>query len=156
LRTLLTANHPYIRTYAFASLVHRGEGGLFEIIIAGLNDTTQFISHTDDVVQHVYGVDLMVTYAHQRLSAREKEILLKKIESHHPYLEQAQVWLMPPTPQEATFIADTTDLRMYAGNNEGRYQEVLGMQWRIGKKIIRFGTPPAGIPIKQTGIDTIF
>ena len=75
LKTLVTSDHPYIRTYSFAALVHRKESGLFEILLNNLSDTTIMGQYTSDYEYAVSPPEMMIQYIIDKITFKQKDTL---------------------------------------------------------------------------------
>ena len=82
---LLKDQHPFVKTYAFAALHHRGFDYLLPILMANLPDTTKFISYLDDYGYEVTPADVMLEYMDKDLSPLQKDSISTLIlaDFHH-------------------------------------------------------------------------
>lgn len=93
LKTLLTSDHAYIRTYAFGALAYRKYGNLFDTVVNNLKDMTTITQFTDDELTDVYPVDLMIRYNIANFSQMQKDKLKELISTKYSHLSESLVLL---------------------------------------------------------------
>ncbi|SHG54719.1 hypothetical protein SAMN04488109_0767 [Chryseolinea serpens] len=86
LRSLLKSNHPYIRTYALGALAYRKAGGLFQVVVDNLKDTTRMMQMTSDFGYEVCPADLMLEYTIKEFNNAQKDTLKKLILTKYTHL----------------------------------------------------------------------
>jgi hypothetical protein len=82
---LLTSDHPYVRTYAFAALDQRGYD-LFQIVLDNLKDTTRISSFTDDYGYDTTPPDMMLEYIAEKLKTKQKDTIAQLILTKYNHL----------------------------------------------------------------------
>lgn len=86
LKKLVTNEHPFIRTYAFAALSFRKYDNLFPVIVENLGDSTKIEKITFHGLNDSYPAALMIEYEADRLSKAEKKKLKTLINKKYKYL----------------------------------------------------------------------
>lgn len=108
LKTLLTADHPYIRVYAVASLSNRGNHDLFQVVVNNLPDTTRVLQHTSDFGYYVCPADLMLWYTIHSFSKEQKDTLKRLILTKYNHLNTREEVLLfhKPVPEEYRYVEE--------------------------------------------------
>ena len=103
LEKLLTSEHPYVRTYAFAALSFRNYRDVFEIVLNNLKDDTKIQCFTDDYGFESTVADMMIEYSVDKFDIGQKEMLAHLILTKYNHLNTLNEILLFHKPNESDY-----------------------------------------------------
>lgn len=100
---LVEHKHPFVRTYAFASLSQR-EVDLFPILILNLSDSTTFYTSEDDYGYAASPPDMMLQYLSDKLAVEQKDSVANLVITQYNNLETIKEILLFYKPKPKPLI----------------------------------------------------